>query len=551
GVMERVNDLLDGKLPSSNPQNEAYRHLLIAACNALHRQFPFLFEKINDYTELLLPADLTSEFSIVHDVVQGMPAEDCQQVEIIGWLYQFYISEKKDAVFASKGKVKKEDIPAATQLFTPRWIVEYMVQNTLGKLWLQNRPQSRLREHMPYFIESPNEPPTNHQPPITTPEELTLLDQACGSGHILVYAFESLTKIYEEEGYSPGDIPKLIIEKNLHGFEIDERAAQLAGFSLLMKARGYYRRLFRKEVPVPNILLFEDVKFGEGELDNYLQRMKLDMFSQDLKADLLLFEQATNYGSLMRVRTRNLPALQDSLPPADLFLADTHRKVLSALRQMEALSRKFHCVVDNPPYMGSGNMNPKLAQYVKTNYPESKADLMACFMEAGWCALLPNGYLGMINQHSWMFLSSYEKLRSTLIEGIFFDTLLHLGPRTFPEIGGEVVQNAAFTFWNKKPEGKGTYLRLVEEGSSEAKRTKTLEAIQNPDCGWRYTANQKDFEKIPGSPVGYWLGRKVFDLFLNNESLDNFVGAKLGMRTGNNLRFLRSWFEVEIFEISF
>jgi len=249
-----ILDILDGRVVSTNPDNEVYRMLLVAACNGLHEIFPFLFEEINDYTELLLPEDLTADKSIIYDVVKGMDDESCAEVEVIGWLYQFYISEKKDEVFASKSKVKKEDIPAATQLFTPRWIVEYMVQNTVGKLWLQNRPQSKLRDFMPYYIESPSAE-TEDYLKVSSPEELTLLDQACGSGHILVYGFELLSKIYEEEGYNPSEVPSLIIKNNLFGFEIDERAAQLAGMAILMKARAYHRRFFRKgDIPEPHIL---------------------------------------------------------------------------------------------------------------------------------------------------------------------------------------------------------------------------------------------------------------------------------------------------------
>ncbi len=243
--LAHLTGLLDGRIPSVDAQNEVYKDLLIAACNHLHLVLPFLFERINDFTELLLPDDLISELSIVQDIRDGMSAADCAQVEVIGWLYQFYIAEKKDEVFASKNKIRKEDIPAATQLFTPRWIVEYMVQNTLGKLWLQNKPHSALRAHMPYFIDSPVLHAVDHLK-VNSPEEIKLLDQACGSGHILVYAFELLTKIYEEEGYNQSEIAGLIITKNLYGMEIDDRAAQLAGMALLMKARAYQRRLFKK-----------------------------------------------------------------------------------------------------------------------------------------------------------------------------------------------------------------------------------------------------------------------------------------------------------------
>jgi len=544
---QHIYDLLDGKIPSTNAQNEAYKELLIGACNHLNKVFPFLFERINDYAELLLPDDLTSEFSIVQDMREGMTIEDCKEVEIIGWLYQFYISENKDEVFASKTAVKKEDIPAATQLFTPRWIVEYMVQNTVGKLWLQNKPSSRLREHMPYFIESPSVKSEEYLK-VNSIEEITLLDQACGSGHILVYGFELFTKIYEEEGYNPSEIPQLIIEKNLFGFEIDERAAQLAGMALMMKARTYHRRVFRKEVE-PNILCYADLNLDEEDLKSTFSQIGIEL-SEELAHDLMNMRQATNLGSLIIPKTKNkelitlLPKLESNLNTSDVFLNLNLSQIKTAINQLLFLSKKYHCIVDNPPYMGGGAMNKELADFVKKNYPDSKADLMACFMEAGLAGLHSKGFLGMINQHSWMFLSSYEKLREKLIIETFFDTLLHLGPRTFPEIGGEVVQNASFTFWNTKSEEKGKYVRLVDVGSSELKRTKTLEAIQDPSCGWFYTANQKDFEKIPGSPIGYWLSKRFLNKFSGNLVKD-FCDARTGMSTSDNKRFLRIWHEVE------
>lgn len=539
-------DILDGRQPSNNPDNEVYRMLLVAACNHLSHLFPFLFERIEDYTELLLPDDLTSPFSIVTDVVNGMAEEDCREVEIIGWLYQFYISEKKDEVFASKSAVKKEDIPAATQLFTPRWIVEYMVQNTVGKLWLQNRPGSRIREHMPYYIESFSGNSEDYLK-LESIEELKLLDQACGSGHILVYGFELLHKIYEEEGYSPSEIPQLIIEKNLYGLEIDERAAQLAGFALMMKARSYHRRFFRKEIK-PNITCFTDLMLGTDEISEIFKELHISL-PKSLEEDLDLCRQATNLGSLIQPQTplETLEAIYDKLTGAiessDLFIRSNIQEVLRAISQLIPLSKKYHCVVDNPPYMGGGNMNKELSTFVKKNYPDGKADLMACFMEVGLASLQPKGLLGMINQHSWMFLSSYEKLRDKLIKSIQFDTLLHLGPRTFPEIGGEVVQNASFTFLNAKPTYKGSYIRLVDYENSELKRNKTLEAIQNPQCGWFYTANQKDFEKIPGWNIGYWLSEKLLKVF-ENKLLENYANPRQGLATGNNEKYLRLWQEV-------
>ncbi|WP_417214265.1 BREX-1 system adenine-specific DNA-methyltransferase PglX [Bizionia sp.] len=544
---QRIYQILDGSIPSANAQNEAYREVLVGACNHLHTVFPFLFERINDYSELLLPDDLISSFSIIEDIKQGMLPEDCQEVEILGWLYQFYISEKKDEVFAAKGKVKKEDIPAATQLFTPRWIVEYMVQNTVGKLWLQNNPKSNLREHMPYFIESPSVESDDYLK-INSVEEITLLDQACGSGHILVYGFELLSKIYEEEGYNESEIPKLIIEKNLYGFEIDERAAQLAGLALMLKARSYQRRVFKKEI-TPNILCYKDLKLTAEDLKDSFTQIGFKA-TEALLFDLNNMQQATNLGSLIIPQTNSqelanvLEVVNSKLNTNDIFLKQNLNQIKEALEQLVLLSNKYHCVVDNPPYMGGGNMNKPLAEFVKTNYPKSKADLMACFMEAGLASLEPKGFLGMINQHSWMFLSSYEKLRVQLIDTIYFDTMLHLGSRTFPEIGGEVVQNASFTFWHTTLDEKGRYVRLVDENSSELKRSKTREAIQNPDSGWLYTANQNDFLNIPGNPIGYWLSVNEKKILNKAEFFEAISNPCTGMQTGSNPKFTRYWFEV-------
>src|SRR5690625_1790808 len=444
---QQVMDILDGRISSSNPENEAYRLLLVASCNHLHSIFSFLFEAIDDYTELLLPDDLTSEFSIVQDVINGMTNEDCQQVEILGWLYQFYISEKKDEVFASKGKVKKEEIPAATQLFTPRWIVEYMVQNTVGKLWVLNHPNSRLKEHMEYYIES--EVTAEDVLSIDKPEELTLLDQACGSGHILVYGFELLYKIYEEEGYAPSDIPRLIIEHNLHGFEIDERAAQLAGLAILMKVREHQRRLFRKsDVPEPKITCFEDIDLEYETILEYLKFAKVNN-AKEVAGDVALMNQATNFGSLISPSSK-IEDLEEAeikceevLFAADIFDSENIHQIFGAIKTLKKLATKVSCVVDNPPYMGSSSMNKELSDFVKANYPDSKSDLMTCFMEAGFKMLLPKSYLSMVNMHSWMFLNSFKKFRKNVINNYRFDGLLHLGMEAFDGIIGKVVQTVS------------------------------------------------------------------------------------------------------------
>jgi len=551
---KRVFALLYNEIPSSNPQNEAYKELLIAACNHLNSVLPFLFERINDYTELLLPEDLTSDFSVVTDIRNGMIIEDCRFVEIIGWLYQFYISEKKDEVFATKAKIKKEDIPAATQLFTPRWIVEYMVQNTLGKLWLQNRPNSRLREFMPYFIESePNDIIDSLK--IVSPEEIRLADPASGSGHILVYSFDLFTKIYEEEGYNSVDIPKLIIEKNLFGFEIDDRAAQLSGFSLMMKAREYNRKAFKYEI-LPNIICFKDLSISDKEINSTVNLLNIKV-SNGLLNDLKLMQQATNLGSLILPSAERdeiinvISVLTHSLDQGDMFYKITGDSIVSALRQLSFLTMKFHCIAANPPYMGDSNYNKNLSEFIYKNYPESKLDLMTCFMEAGIETLVSGGYLGMINQHSWMFISSYKELRKKLFESICFKNMLHLGTRVFPEIGGEVVQNTSFTLQKfNKNNNITTYIRLVEFDSTERKRDATIEVLKHQRADLKYKINQENFKLIPNYNVCYWFSDRLIENF-KNEKIGNISIAKAGIVSGIDSDFLRLWFEVTNSNISF
>ncbi|MEG0950231.1 MAG: BREX-1 system adenine-specific DNA-methyltransferase PglX, partial [Bacteroidales bacterium] len=526
-------DLLDGRVPAENPHQEVYRLLLVASCNHWNARMPFLFEHIADYTELLLPDDLLSPASILTLVREEMRAEDCTEEEIIGWLYQFYISEKKDEVFARPGgqKIKAEEIPAATQLFTPRWIVRYMVENTLGKLWLRLRPHSALRTAMPYYIDTPADAASSPLPEgIKGVEDIRFIDPCMGSGHVLVYAFELFTRMYEEEGYAPSEIPNLIFRNNLFGLDIDPRAAQLAAFALTMKARGYYSRYFRRAERAPQL-------FG---MRNFEESLIREISIGDNTEYNLCFIQLNNLGSFV-------------CPLADGF--DFNRSVgalwqenvedLKNLHQL--LSGKYHCVVTNPPYMGSKGMNDELKEFVNRYYPESKADLMAVFMERCLKFAVSNGKIGMINQHSWMFLSSYEELRKKMIANTHIESLLHLGPRAFAEIGGEVVQNAAFVYGNYVSDDKGVYLRLVDFGSAELKEQKTLEAIAHPDCGWFYLANQKDFEKIPGCPIGYWVSEKRYNCF--NKAVDRPYNCYTGLICGNNISYLRSWYEVNYYEI--
>lgn len=536
-----INNVLNGVITSTNAENDIYRHVLIAVCNDLHRIFPFLFEKLDDYSELLLPDDLTTQFSIVADIVNGMSVEDCKEVEIIGWLYQFYISEKKDEVFASKSKVRKEDIPAATQLFTPRWIVEYMVQNTVGKLWLQNNPTSGLKQHMPYYIES-SEVASEDYLKINSVEDIKLLDQACGSGHILVYGFELFAKIYEEQGYSAAEIPTKIIENNLYGLEIDERAAQLATFAITMKARQYYRRFFRKPI-MPNIVCYEDIKLNEDEINNIITKYNVKE-KEAFTYDLVWLEQATNLGSLIQPHTslKCLETIKLQLDVEgesnDLFWQPVQKKLLSALKQLIALAQKYHCVVQNPPYMGGGKYNEEMSHYVNATFPDSKADLFSCFIERSVNIAQPKGLIGNVTMESWMFLSSFEKFRTKLLKNTVISSLTHFGWHIMRIAFGTV----AFILKNSKSNGteEGVYNFLeIDDINREIERP-----FNFPNTKRRYSIkNQKDFEKIPGNNIGYWLSNSAIINF-SKQKISDFAHSFQGIISGNNDKLLRLWFEL-------
>ena len=480
---EQIFALLGGSSPSRDPQSEAYRFLVVAACNDFNKSMPYLFEKIADYTELLMPDDLLSGNSILAYTREAMTPDVCQDVEVIGWLYQFYISEKKDKVFDDLKKNKKitpENIPAATQLFTPHWIVRYLVENSLGRLWMLNRPNSKLVEQMEYYIK-PEQAESDFLH-IGKPEEIKICDPACGSGHILTYTFDLLYAIYEEEGYDPSEIPEKILTHNLYGIEIDERAGELAAFALTMKARGKQRRFFNKGVK-PNICVLENVHFNESELKDYMDFIGRDLFTALLQTTLKQFEEADNFGSLISPDVHDVSGMLNMLEAKNvsgqLFLSPTHQKVLQALQQANYLSPKYHVVIANPPYMGGKGMNPSLAAWVKENYPDSKSDLFAMFIERNLDLALKHGSVAMITMQSWMFLSSFEKLRAKLLDNATILSMAHLGARAFDSIGGEVVSTTAFVLDSGYiPDYKGAFVRLVD-GKSEAEKDRMLkEAIQ-------------------------------------------------------------------------
>ncbi|HHK0662499.1 TPA: BREX-1 system adenine-specific DNA-methyltransferase PglX [Pseudomonas aeruginosa] len=477
-VRQRVLDLLVGRAPSNDSQGEAYRLLVVAVCNAWHQSMPFLFERIDDYTELLMPDDLLSGNSILAYTREAMTPDACEDVEVVGWLYQFYISEKKDAVFEGlkrNQKITPENIPAATQLFTPHWIVRYLVDNSLGRLWLLNRPNSRLAEQMEYYI--PPEKPESDFLKITGPEGIKVCDPACGSGHMLSYAFDLLYAMYEEEGFDPAEIPEKILTHNLFGIELDERAGELAAFALTMKARARQRRFFNKGVE-PNICVLEKVSFSREELDEYIGFVGRDLFTYGLRETLEQFSEADNFGSLIVPKVANvadvLATLESKDMSSNLFLAETHKKVLIVLRMADALSPRYAVVVANPPYMGGKGMNPRLSTWAKQNFPSSKSDLFAMFIERNLDLAVKGGAVAMITMQSWMFLSSFESLRGRILNQHTILSMAHLGARAFDSIGGEVVSTTAFVLENAhKPDYRGAYMRLVD-GNSEAEKMEML-----------------------------------------------------------------------------
>ncbi len=541
------------KLQDKGHKEGLFKCLILAQCNGLHQIMPFMFKRTNGYSELLFPDNLLAEDSVIQDMISSIDEEDWREVEIVGWLFQFYMQRKKNEVFAAlkrRKKITKENIPAATQLFTPKWIVQYMVENSLGRLWLESHPESDVGVKWNYYL-PPVEQDTLVQQqldslkkPCLHPEDITVMDPACGSGHILVYAFDVLYQIYEERGYLRDDIPALILRNNLFGLEIDDRAAQLASFVLVMKARSKSPTIFQKEV-VPNILSIQ-------ESNNLEQSTAYNLMDESVKeiVDELIdfYKDAKNYGSILKPHILNLDQLQAELPSLTEY--DDEGASLSRfealIRQTELLSRKYDVVITNPPYMYARNMNAELSAYLRKHYRDSKADLFAAFLERSITMTKDGGAVGTINQHSWMFLSSYERLRVRLLETKIIQSLLHLGAGAFEEIGGEVVQSTAFVLRNTQcPEFKGEYYRLIDGDNSDEKRELFLNG------GQKYIKRNTNFRTIPGCPIAYWASDTVRGIFEQTVPLGELSQPRQGLATGNNKRFLRLWHEVDINRIGF
>lgn len=510
-----------------------WRYLFVAQCEELADCLPGVFERVGGAMELLLPQGLMMSDGVVGKLNAVLADEDWREgVTVLGWMYQYYNADVKDEFFKSKRKAAAEDIAPATQLFTPEWIVRYMVENSLGRLWMLNNPGSSLRERMEYYIE----PDAEHEDfiRISSPEEITLCDPACGSGHILVYAFELLFHMYEERGYREREIPELILTKNLAGMEIDSRAAQIAELALAMCAREHDRRFFRRGVRA-DVTVLSSIPLGEDELPG----------NKKLAEEL---SHLGEIGSLLNPSEDEIDELKAAAASCsdDLFAATAKTKLESAAAICEKLSRRFTCTVANPPYMGSSSFNPFMSKWVKKNYPDVKSDLCTCFIERGFSLAKDRGYAAMVTMQSWMFLGSFEKMRSSLIDGKTIVSMAHLGPRAFDAIGGEVVNVTADVIYNGRAACGGAYVRLVDINGSEAKRLKLLAAIQNPDCGWFYRRGADTFKQIPGIPIAYWAGGGILSAFKSNPAVGTRASLQAGITTGNNDLFIRAWWEVQL-----
>lgn len=556
--------IVDWKM--NNQTDDLFRMLFIKTCNALNEPLPMLFEKIADYTELLLTISISDRDGVVWHLVHDIPQDDFQdQVQIIGWLYQYYNTEPKDKVFSRKSseKIKKEDIPAATQLFTPDWIVRYMVENSLGRLWIEGHPDEDLKGQWKYYLDEAEQEETVQEQlnqiyaehSKLNPENITCLDPCCGSGHILVYLFDVLMQIYQSRGYSSRDAASSIVEHNLYGLDIDKRAAQLAYFAVMMKARKYDRRFLRRGIQ-PHIYAIEESnglstwqEFSGSDFD----QLTLDQ-TYIAQADELidLFHDAKEYGSILKVEPANYDNLQEYLEEIQqkgseniLFAAwadEMAKRMPVLIRQAKMLSRKYDVVVTNPPYMGSSGMDAKLSKYVKENYPDSKSDLFSCFITRGNQMIKQHAFNCMVTMQSWMFLSSFETMRKQILSTKDLVALMHMENMVM----GIAFGTAATVFRNSHVEGfKGTYnqIKLCDIVNDKP--------IEFPVLKNRFAqVSSENFAKIPGSPVAYWVSLQITKVYKSGTPLGKLVSPRKGNSTSNNDRFLRLWHEISFSKIN-
>ena len=532
-----IDEDLRVKVDDNPKEAVLYRRLLVAVCNQYGENMPFLFEHICDYTEMLLPDDLLSDQSFVTDIRNGMTDDDCQNVEIMGWLYQFYITDRKvdaEKKKSKKGGLKSDEQAAATQLFTPHWIVRYMVENSLGRIWMTLHPDSRLIDDMPYYIPTPEGQIDIIPEDIHSAQDIRFIDPCMGSGHILVYAFDLFCKMYEEEGYQTHEIPTLILQNNIYGLDIDRRCYQLASFALTMKGRAYHSRYLRK-VEEPNVIALQPIDHDTIVASG----------SWGQKSLMWQFENIDTIGSLLKIMPEECAAIRVE---EGTFISYNQHNLKT---QAEYLSRKYHCVVTNPPYLGKG-MGDALKKYIVDTYPNTKGDCMATFMERCLDFNCHAGKTAMINQDSWMFTSSYEEFRHNFLDSdAQIENLIHLGPHAFAEIGGEKVKTTTFVVGKYKSDNKGCYISVYDAKYHYEKESLSLEAIRNHSCGWYYQVSQNAFSHITGNPISFWGTDRIYDIFARNRALSSICNSGQGLATGDNDKFVRDWFETSLDRIGF
>lgn len=551
-------------LKTQGKLEELYRYVLFRQCKALSGILPMLFSDENDYLELLLPKILLKGETVLTRLLEIPEEAFLQDVEIIGWMYQFYISVKKDEVFASKKTITKDTLPAVTQLFTPDWIVRYMAENSIGRIWIESYPNSSLKSDMKYYVADPEQTQeikrkidaVKYQN--VRPEDIKVIEPCCGSGHILVYVFDLLFKMYEEKGYQPREIPSLILKNNIFGLDVDKRASQLASFALIMKARSlnskffsesYYVAPYVYEIWDSRLLLslgykkqLEDLKLlSESEID-------------DIEYIIESFRYGKTIGSLLKIKPLNYDRIENSIKTIETkavpnlfnttFLSDGIKLLKRLVKQAKVMSGKYDVMITNPPYIGISSMESPVKDYAITFYPNSKSDMFAMFMETEF--VKPNGFYAMINMHSWMFLSSYEKLRKSILTTKEIVNMIHLGAHAFEAIGGEVVQTTSFVIRNVNIGGNGVYFRLVDSSNKEQDFLQNVEK----SGGVHFVANAAKLLNLPGEPIAYWISSIIANI-LSIDKFDTYFEPKAGLSTGDNDQFLKLWFEVNLNDIYF
>lgn len=568
-------EIIDAKM--NNRLDDLFRMLFIKQCNLLHEVLPGLFEETEDYTEMLLNISFTNEDDVIRMLVDGIDEKDFNittvdedgkaagQVEIIGWLYQYYNTEPKNKAFAKKEKITKEEVPAVTQLFTPDWIVRYMVENSLGRMWVEGHPDDELKSKWKYYLDEAEQEESVQQElnkikaeyAILKPEDIKLIDPCMGSGHILVYAFDVFMQIYENAGWSQRDAAQSIIQNNIYGLDIDDRAAQLSYFAVLMKARQYDRRILTRGIE-PNVYAVQE---SNGINRDQLKYFGAGLAEEEQKTALMQMEgllhtlnDAKEYGSLLNVEDYDWVLLEKFVENTDTEsqisfdtygLDETAEQLKRLIRIGKVMAQKYEIVATNPPYAGTSNLSAKVNNFVKKNYPDSKADLFAVFIERCGEMLKKNGYQAMITQHAWMFLSSFEKLRVKLQQRTIVN-MAHLGTRAFEEIVGEVVQTTSFVICNKNIQFYiGMYCRLVEPKTQNGKEKMFL----NEEG--RVKFKQNNFVKIPGIPIAYWVNENLINKFEQNNKLEAYGISRAGLSTGNNEKYMRVWYELSLDSIGF